>query len=896
MEQVTVNKNIEIYLDESRLGVSEPAFEYGRQASALFASTDTSSCGIIFRSGWEVKSYVDYDDASFDRTEVQSSVISDTEAEFDSTFIYGFQTRKPSNSNMLNVNAGASANQADQGNKGWKRSIPAGHDLSNITLSADASAFPYPDIDDNAIAMDPTISVDRVFKTKTNDSVDSSFVFCITIIEPIHLIAGLKFRLYFNANSGETVENGVKVTGSGNYCWLVRSNRAVLMEKLVGNDNHWTKRHECFGNWMNDNSSSLIIRVIKSGSCFKSSEGANGFIKTRFTSQNNSFTGSPTSVIENIHAIATKTPSEFEDHYMVPGNNQATSLQPLRLDVRRDMMGSFSFIRYKYRTEGPHIANDAVFTLSDYPSDGQTILLNWDYCKKDGTDLICKLYRNDLNEELDVNISNLTNNKILYNLPAGVTEYFVKCFWYCSDLNSPRLNSWRVKKNAVLGYTGTTGQKLGVNPYYQTKILSFNYSSAEREWAQEDFSFVVADPLNTISKFLSRTVIPVKVINKNSATGKQNIMFRGFTVRVNAQRKSSLNGVFPVTGWNVFNVMCKGQWKILASTTVDTPITTTFYSKGDVDMNGNVVTDSGTTPYLASEFVRSFISRAGYDYDNDFDFPTDIPIRILAGSNLDFSSAVDMLEINGDVIASICKDYLAHVLMRDENIGANGKWVLVPPKVAPFTNLCNFITAGPSVTAGQKKLQGYLPSYSGMLDPNVDSATYGQPIIHASIRSGSFNTVVLEPECNWLLVSGIGAFSSKSPNLTYAVGYNPISYNRPGESTADPTHPDYIGWRKPMWVIDPSLTSGKADKLQAVLATVWRRIAYLSFHAIKMATFVAPMIEIPHETNTNAYRILRYGDPVLVDGAQFLIRNVNPSFKKDGLQFATYECEGYRSL
>jgi len=235
-------------------------------------------------------------------------------------------------------------------------------------------------------------------------------------------------------------------------------------------------------------------------------------------------------------------------------------------------------------------------------------------------------------------------------------------------------------------------------------------------------------------------------------------------------------------------------------------------------------------------------------------------------------------------------------LMRDENIGTNGKWILVPPKVAPFTNLCNFITSGPQVSVGQKKLNAFLPSYSGMTDPNVDSATYGQVIPHCSIRSKSFNTTVLEPECNWLLVSGIGEFSSKSPNMTYAVGYNPISYNRPGENTADPNHPDYIGWRKPMWVIDPSLTGHNPYKVQAVLSTVWRRIAYLSFHAIKMCTFVAPMIEIPHETNTNATRILRYGDPVLIDGTQFLIRNVNPSFKKNGLQYASYECEGYRSL
>jgi hypothetical protein len=109
-------------------------------------------------------------------------------------------------------------------------------------------------------------------------------------------------------------------------------------------------------------------------------------------------------------------------------------------------------------------------------------------------------------------------------------------------------------------------------------------------------------------------------------------------------------------------------------------------------------------------------------------------------------------------------------------------------------------------------------------------------------------------------------------------------------NTADPTHPDYIGYEVPLLYIDPNLST------EAAVKWIARRLYDVMAHAIKGIRFTAPLLLVTDSSDTyqKRPRMLRYYDPVLVDGIQFLVRSCNPSYKKDGMQFATYELEAPR--
>ena len=280
--------------------------------------------------------------------------------------------------------------------------------------------------------------------------------------------------------------------------------------------------------------------------------------------------------------------------------------------------------------------------------------------------------------------------------------------------------------------------------------------------------------------------------------------------------------------------------------------------------------------YKVSDFIKTIISAAGYDIDTQFDFPTDLDIR-MEPSPQDYTQTIDMLEKVGDVVKSLSTDFLAHHLVYDPNVG---KWRLIPPSTQPYTYVAEFTTKGPPSASPVAKLVHYLPSYS--------EGTYPlYPIV-----GGTYKKYIRKPEANWLIVSAIGAFNTVTPQIYCSQPLvNTLSFNYMGAATADPTHPDYLGYRKPIYVIDTALGSGSESSIANACSVVARRIADLTFHAVTILSFEAPLGLIEHESDSNKVRPLRYYDPVLVDGEPYLIRNVNPSWTKDAIQYATYELE-----
>jgi hypothetical protein len=80
-----------------------------------------------------------------------------------------------------------------------------------------------------------------------------------------------------------------------------------------------------------------------------------------------------------------------------------------------------------------------------------------------------------------------------------------------------------------------------------------------------------------------------------------------------------------------------------------------------------------------------------------------------------------------------------------------------------------------------------------------------------------------------------------------------------------------------------------------------RRIYDQACHGTKVVPFIAPLALVvdPNDGFQVNPRPLRYYDPVTItdNGAvsQWLVRNCNPIYKKDSVQYASYELEAPRT-
>jgi len=873
----TPGRRTHVFFDISNSYIAEPTFDYGRPANAMFKDGGAGFNQLAYDSGWGIRAFHESLDTVVERTEAQSYwlSVSGGSASVAPFFRERYLFRAPLSSEMPTGTTGSS-NLATQGFVGYEKSVPAGTDFNTNNLSGDQAAFPPPTTGaDNPYGLNDTIPLDRVFVSFANDNPETPVLFYISTYGSILTTNGLIARCYFNGPAGKD-KNG---TGNGQYCLTVFLSRpSVLFENSA---NGWIKRAVIPTHLKMGLAGIIWLRVYKSKECVGPTDGSGGYLKfdfCEFPADNYNQEG-----ITNTNVLigpASKDVSSHHNkkyHYRVPGDGTTpTTNTKVRVDIRRTLMGTFAVAWFRYPSNEVS-ADDTFFVVPFRPGDygdNFPFTLTWDDCVPVGCSATLRLMRADNNTELTV-LSSASHKKV-YRVPPGVTKFYVRIVLQSNGSRTPIFRGWNLHRDGVILSGAATPWEIGDEDHPKSYSVNINIRGAERIMDQNTATVLIADPLNSLDELRTRASLHIRIESEydSTDTSKRVSLFRGIAESSFRYLKRSGTDTFPVQSWSLYDVKCNSLFQVLDESFVGTPVL-------------SLIDHETGLPFEVGKFIRKTISNCGWAYNTEFDFP-DTGIHFSSVSELDFSQTIDMLEKSGSVVKSLARDYLAHFLIYDDDVN---KWRLIPVPSSPYTKVAEFTTKSPSDLHAERiggsppiLLTHYLPAYSGL-------GTDGVPVF--PIEGGSMQSNVIAPEANWLIVATIGLFNSDVPQL--CVTEPLINHNSFGPTATPTDNPDYIGRKKAIYVIDPALGSaGDESQIKAALAALARRIADLTFYARKILTFRAPIVFIEHESNPAKKRMLRYYDPVYVDGTEWLVRNVNPDYEKDGVQYAMYELEAPR--
>lgn len=275
-------------------------------------------------------------------------------------------------------------------------------------------------------------------------------------------------------------------------------------------------------------------------------------------------------------------------------------------------------------------------------------------------------------------------------------------------------------------------------------------------------------------------------------------------------------------------------------------------------------------PRKATEAIRHLLNIGGWPMDMIDIAPNDVRLYTEDSSGFELDFNADFI----DVAVQIAKDYLGGALIFDWNAGSAGKWKLIVPPSAPYTNQAIFTTA--KAPEGKAFSLTSYPTVSGV--PTC-------PIVELTIQD-------MRPQANFITVIG-GA--DRNGRVIRQEWRNTNSFPVHPDQDIDEAslaHPDWVGFQIPLWKRNAAIQSQEqADWMCA-------RLAQQLGHAYKLIHVEAPLVLIPHEDDGTRRRPLRFGDPVQVlDGEvsyQCLVRSMSIGYEKDSRQMAVYELETVR--
>lgn len=565
---------------------------------------------------------------------------------------------------------------------------------------------------------------------------------------------------------------------------------------------------------------------------------------------------------------------------------------PIALDLRRDLFGHFQIYYFDF----PEYVIDVVDSAIGVDNSGlndNIIWLTWDYYTEDTTNtyIDVELYDADGNLIIPIGISERISNTYVqrrneYVPIQGNRNYRVKFKFKAYNLVSPYLQSYIIQQapKIVVGELNET--EISV----PARISSFSLVGATNDLSQETANIEFNDLANLFTQFDNRSSIFVRVEVEEG--DKKCVLFRGYAQRTDSYVKGrfdqSIFSGFPVKFWKNRKLTLSGPWLRLKQQYIKEFIQTL----------------EGEKQYVV-DLLSYLLTNAGFECD--FPSSKELPIRFVPQTNTDYNLINPGMNLY-DVVMDIVKIYTGCYLIWDNNAGTKGKFKLLFPPRPPYIPKVNFTSTKVWDPAEENRLEMYLPSYVQTVEIPGDPPTQ-ESVIHCPIIANTFSHYVRPPEANKITV-GYLTRMSKDEWYGQITMINPKSYNFfPGNPTADKESPDYLGYELPMWVNEPLLIGDKelaneSAKITAeegeiipvssefpLLYAYAKRIYDLAAHAVKMVTFEAPLVFIPHEDDPDKVRPLRYYDPVTLNGIPYLVRSVNPAYTKDGHQKAIYELE-----
>lgn len=899
---VTPYRQTHVVIDENQTVLLQPAVSFERLASQMCRTSSKQRDNVQLRPGigWQIKHYGDIPDYAFERTVAQDSWLSVTAGTL--TVASGVdaanRARKVSSTEITGMSPASSVatSSAPYHRRLWKDT----DDVSTLTLASDSTAFPGP----TDLTTDPAYAIDRIAVSVEQFNEGDNFVFNFDL-------PGVKVstpdevgRFSFPAPASTTEQT----TGRGEYCArFFGTGRAVVEERLL-DSLEWEQRFSfqystpqtVFGHHH-------TVAILSSKNIVEGG-GAGGAITFRCGNFAQVPHGVIGAVLETMYMLTTLNDSDINQQttYQIPRfkNPPPTNYHcQLRVDLRRDLRGAeFAIARPKFVAGG--VLTDDHFKLNGLSIGSQPLFLQW-YVDMPtvgdggtGATFDIKLYSVLTGLEvpspttIDANTKSYPNPGIFTDPITGEKklddEFYIVATFGSSDnrLHSPTLTSYKVYRNAVGDESGTTEYEIRTSSAGGKKVITLATEHIDITGAEKDITHSTAmvhgvNLLGGADSLTFRSGMPLGIWTAYDATDatKKCWLFDGYVDPTDTSPVTGgarLSG-FPAANAYFMQLQCQGKWKRLKEQSFQ--IVQQLFQHGDGSL------------WRVTEMVHAILNYAGFQ-DSEIDVPDD-PMLLYGKGGSNFFGT-DPRANHLDIIQQLLFDYLGWFLVWDRNLGDTGKWRALPQVRAPYTNVCAFISGPPPQNDGNTRIVSFLPSYP-LASTLSDGLTYTDAAPTGFINKGTIQNRILPPEGNLLYcstISGGTALGVKKHQTIVRPNYKSYNFD-PAHPTADPAHRDFLGRCVPIYYLNPSLLANDAqgDFAGNALARIWRRIFDIACHAVDIRTFEAPLMIIDNEAEDGKKRILRYYDPVSIDGEQFVVRSCSPSYEKDSVQMAMYQCE-----
>ena len=580
----------------------------------------------------------------------------------------------------------------------------------------------------------------------------------------------------------------------------------------------------------------------------------------------------------------------------------------LQVSQRPDIRAWFQPSTLKYLSPGTLV--DWPFCIPFATGSPPYLTISWDAVVPDGCSIVGKLYDPYTGSELSLNASTATSRT--YSIVTRQPYYFAK-FTLTSNAAhtaTPLLWGYDVVYDGVQK-TVAPGETQVLNTSATGIVRSGSFTGPEKDPTHETGQISIEDPAAVLAILDTRANIPFlfdTTYDPNDPT-KRSVLGSGFLQRAEADHKGSvarqgmagkadssdptgrLARPFPSPDWKHYGCITLGEWLRLqmARTLVR------------INLANSYETDpSDPSVMLArkvTDVVALFIAYAGYASDQ-IDVP-DSPQRFFVGA----SGSADQMMVEpltsiGDWIVKVLREYLGWFLIWDPNAGTRGMWRVrkptVPNSAGVYTPLAHLYTGAPAGKAVHKS-----GTYNGKADSQSPGPYVGDGVtpVKAFIKKRSLKTWVRAMEGNAVFVTGLGDLLSGGAGQFRRSqwAFNVKSFDLPGASSADHTHPDYMPWFAPIVVFDPSQSEPEAVDF------LTRRYYDQGCHAIKCARLTAPCVLVvdPSDTHQTHPRPLRYYDAIQITNkhgvtSDWLVRNCSVHFDKSAFMWMTLELEAPR--
>lgn len=882
---ITRNRKTHVVFNDPREYLLEPTWVMERLARDIGRTTQdkpNSMKLILIDDCWVVRNLWSDESLTIERNEASGGLIGAAAGAL-GTYVSQVNTwRKPSNTLQSGVLTSASPNINTTGGPMLVRNVPTGSDWSTGGLP-DGVAYTFPSAFQSAFVSDNAMIMERSYVGNTNDKENRDLKFTFWV--PGSSVEASQLILQFGFVGPATGAIDGQSQGLGQYCIQIYGNGiASLFEKRA--DSSWVMRMWFRYGTVKSTGSMHSIEIYKVGYASVGKFGISGYMKFVCSdSVGLSVEGNGVDWSYNKHGTLSSTNKSAPVYYASCMNTKPpTQEAPVRVSCRIDLRLMWSI--YGAIRPSSAVLQDDNFSLPFYPrtipattGDDGVLTLYWFGDTPSGCSIEGKLYRADTGAELTALAGGSGANYKSYAPALNVCTYYAKFTFTTNGVDTPTLQSYSVARPSVTMSSTEVEDEFSV-------VRGISLVGTERDPKHESANVVISNLNNDATLLRTRGSIPFRVEiewQPDVDTADRCVLFKGFTGRVTAKRRTKIaqNTAAPRSTADVFyeyQVQGTGMYQALREQVNP--------------YNRRLWNDAESLPFKVTDVLRDLLLSAGFTSSQiDID---DLPIRAFGHGGSGAAQTLDILADLGQTIFGLQNKYLGHFILYDPNSGTAGQWVLVAPPVAPYTNKAEFVFSPEDKT----------PAPSGVVLTNTSRLSYVNATTPTGfIRKGSMTSWVKPPEGNVIIVS---AFRKTTPNSVpthlYQVFPNFKSFDF-GNGLVDPDHPDYLGRMVPIYVMVPEvyalseLHPTESGMFQnPALNWIGRRIYDVAAHAVKFVTFEAPLILVDEENPvTYEKRPLRYYDPVLVDGEQFLIRNVNPTYRKDYHQMAVYECEAPRT-